>query len=292
MKNNAAQLKWRETAFRVAVMVFASLAFAANYKSFIQTGDLFPGGFNGVTRLIQRCALEYWEVEIPFSPVNLVLNAIPAVISYKFVGKHFTFYSCIVIVLTSLFTDMIPSVPITQDVLLICVFGGLINGVGSALCLYVGVCGGGTDFIAIALSDRKNVDAWNYMLCCNAVLLFVAGLLFGWDKALYSIIFQFTVTQAVRALDPEGRRATLLIVTGRESAGGVCAQIQDTNHSATLIEGVGLYNGSSCVLIYTVVGGSQVRRLVRKIRQSDPNAFVNVMRTEKLSGRFYRAPKS
>ena len=150
----------------------------------------------------------------------------------------------------------------------------------------------GTDFIAIALSDRKNVDAWNYMLCCNAVLLFVAGLLFGWDKALYSIIFQFTVTQAVRALDPEGRRATLLIVTGRESAGGVCAQIQDTNHSATLIEGVGLYNGSSCVLIYTVVGGSQVRRLVRKIRQSDPNAFVNVMRTEKLSGRFYRAPKS
>ena len=292
MKNNAAQLKWRETAFRVAVMVFASLAFAANYKSFIQTGDLFPGGFNGVTRLIQRCALEYWEVEIPFSPVNLVLNAIPAVISYKFVGKHFTFYSCIVIVLTSLFTDMIPSVPITQDVLLICVFGGLINGVGSALCLYVGVCGGGTDFIAIALSDRKNVDAWNYMLCCNAVLLFVAGLLFGWDKALYSIIFQFTVTQAVRALDPEGRRATLLIVTGRESAGGVCAQIQDTNHSATLIEGVGLYNGSSCVLIYTVVGGSQVRRLVHKIRQSDPNAFVNVMRTEKLSGRFYRAPKS
>ena len=292
MKTKPVQSKWRERIFRLLAMTVASLIFAVNYKSFIQTGDLFPGGFDGVTRLIQRCALEYVGVVVPFSPVNLLLNAIPAFIGFKFVGKHFTYYSCIVIVLTSIFTDMVPSLPITQDVLLISVFGGLINGLGSALCLYARVCGGGTDFIAIALSERKNMDAWNYILCSNALLLVIAGSLFGWDKALYSIIFQFTVTQVVRALDPEGRRATLFIVTGRESAGGVCAQIQDTNHTATLVEGIGLYNGSSCVLIYTVVAGSQVRQLVRKVRQADPNAFVNVMRTEKLSGRFYRSPRN
>lgn len=291
MKTIRVQTEWRERLFRLLAVILSSLIFAVNYKSFIEAGDLFPGGFSGLTRLAQRCCLEYLGIVIPYSPINLALNAIPAVISYRLIAKHFTLYSCGVVLLTSLFTDMVPSMPITEDILLICVFGGIVNGLGVSLYLKARVCGGGTDFIVIALSERKNVDAWNYVLCGNAILLLVAGFLFGWDKALYSIIFQFTSTQVIRILDPEGRRATILIVTGRESAGGVCAQIQETNHSATLIEGVGLYNGSSCVLIYTVVSGGQVRQLMRKVRQADPNAFVNVVRTEKLSGRFYRSPR-
>ena len=92
-------------------------------------------------------------------------------------------------------------------------------------------------------------------------------------------------------MDPDGRRMTLFIVTGREKAGGVCAQIQDTRHTATLIEGVGLYNGEPCVMIYSVVGSNQLRRLTRKVKQADPHAFVNVIRTEKLMGNFYRDPR-
>lgn len=54
-------------------------------------------------------------------------------------------------------------------------------------------------------------------------MLTVAGLLFGWERALYSIIFQFTSTQTIRLLDPDSGRATLFIVTGRETGGGrVC----------------------------------------------------------------------
>ena len=116
-------------------------------------------------------------------------------------------------------------------------------------------------------------------------------MLFGWDKALYSITYQFTTTQVVRIMDPESQRATLFIVTGREQAGGVCAQIQDTRHTATLIEGVGLYNGEPCVMIYSVVAYSQIRSLTRKVRQADPGAFVNVLRTDKLMGNFYRSPR-
>ena len=105
------------------------------------------------------------------------------------------------------------------------------------------------------------------------------------------MLFQYVNTQIIRLMDMEGRQATLFIVTGRESAGGVCAQIQDTNHSATLIEGVGLYNGEPCVMIYSVVEDSQLRSLTRKVRQSDPKAFVNVLRTDKLTGNFYRRPR-
>ena len=281
----------REAGLRMLVIMVYSVIVALNFKSFVQAGDLFPGGFTGLTRLLQRCAQEYWHITLPFAPLNLLFNAIPAAVSLKLIGKRFTMYSCLAIVFSSFFTDMIPDVPVTEDILLICVFGGLVNGFAISLCLQVRITSGGTDFIAIALAERKNINAWNYIFCGNVVMLMVAGALFGWDRALYSIIFQFTSTQVVRMMDPDGRRMTLFIVTGREKAGGVCAQIQDTRHTATLIEGVGLYNGEPCVMIYSVVGSNQLRRLTRKVKQADPQAFVNVIRTEKLMGNFYRDPR-
>ena len=282
---------WREVGKRLLVITIYSIIMALNYKSFVQAGDLFPGVFTGLTRLAQRCAQEFWGVTLPFAPINLVLNAIPAAVSFKLIGKRFTMYSCLAIVVSSIFTDLVPSVPVTEDILLICVFGGLVNGFAISVCLQVRITSGGTDFIAIALAERKNINAWNYIFCGNVVMLMVAGALFGWDRALYSIIFQFASTQVVRMMDPDGRRMTLFIVTGREKAGGVCAQIQDTRHTATLIEGVGLYNGEPCVMIYSVVGSNQLRRLTRKVKQADPQAFVNVIRTEKLMGNFYRDPR-
>ena len=281
----------REAGLRMLVIMVYSVIVALNFKSFVQAGDLFPGGFTGLTRLLQRCAQEYWSISLPFAPLNLLFNAIPAAVSLKLIGKRFTMYSCLAIVFSSFFTDMIPAVPVTEDILLICVFGGLVNGFAISLCLQVRITSGGTDFIAIALAERKNINAWNYIFCGNVVMLMVAGALFGWDRALYSIIFQFASTQVVRMMDPDGRRMTLFIVTGREKAGGVCAQIQDTRHTATLIEGVGLYNGEPCVMIYSVVGSNQLRRLTRKVKQADPHAFVNVIRTEKLMGNFYRDPR-
>ena len=281
----------REAGLRMLVIMVYSVIVALNFKSFVQAGDLFPGGFTGLTRLAQRCAQEFWGVTLPFAPINLVLNAIPAAVSFKLIGKRFTMYSCLAIVVSSIFTDLVPSVPVTEDILLICVFGGLINGFSISLCLQARITSGGTDFIAIALAERKNVNAWNYIFCGNVIMLMVAGALFGWDRALYSIIFQFASTQVIRMMDPDGRRVTLFIVTGREKAGGVCAQIQDTRHTATLIEGVGLYNGEPCVMIYSVVGSNQLRRLTRKVKQADPQAFVNVIRTEKLMGNFYRDPR-
>lgn len=282
---------WQEVGKRLLVITIYSIIMALNYKSFVQAGDLFPGGFTGLTRLAQRCAQEFWGVTLPFAPINLVLNAIPAAVSFKLIGKRFTMYSCLAIVVSSIFTDLVPSVPVTEDILLICVFGGLINGFSISLCLQARITSGGTDFIAIALAERKNVNAWNYIFCGNVIMLMVAGALFGWDRALYSIIFQFASTQVIRMMDPDGRRVTLFIVTGREKAGGVCAQIQDTRHTATLIEGVGLYNGEPCVMIYSVVGSNQLRRLTRKVKQADSQAFVNVIRTEKLMGNFYRDPR-
>ena len=282
---------WREVGKRLLVITIYSIIMALNYKSFVQAGDLFPGGFTGLTRLAQRCAQEFWGVTLPFAPINLVLNAIPAAVSFKLIGKRFTMYSCLAIVVSSIFTDLVPSVPVTEDILLICVFGGLVNGFAISLCLRGRATSGGTDFISIALSQQYDVDAWNYIFMGNVVMLAVSGALFGWDKALYSILFQFASTQVIKLLDPSGRRATLFIVTRRETAQAVWQQIRDTHHSATLFQGTGLYDGEERVMLYSVVGGNQVRALIHRVRQTDHHAFVNVMRTDQVAGRFYRAPR-
>ena len=127
--------------------------------------------------------IRFIHVSIPFSVFNIGLNLVPTYIAYKFIGKKFTLYSIIVIVLTSIFTDMLPAYVFTKDVLLISVFGGLINGFAISLCLNVGTTTGGTDFISIFLSRQKGIDAWNYILAGNVLMLVVAGALFGWSIA-------------------------------------------------------------------------------------------------------------
>ena len=149
---------------RLITVVLASLLMAINIKTFVRTGGLYPGGATGLTILIQRISQMYLPHEIPYSPINILLNAIPVYIGFRFIGKKFTFFSLIMILLTGFFTDMMPAHVITYDTLLIAVFGGIINGVVISLCLSVDATTGGTDFIAIYLSQKRGMETWNLIL--------------------------------------------------------------------------------------------------------------------------------
>lgn len=279
----------REHLLRLALVALASVIMAVNIKSFVDAGGLFPGGFNGLTLLIQRSAQEFLGITLPFSLINFLLNAVPAVISFRLIGKRFTLYSCLMIVLTSVLTDFLPSFKLTDDVLLISVFGGIINGFAISLCLLGRATSGGTDFIAVALSERLNIDAWNYILFGNAAMLAVAGLLFGWDKALYSILFQFASTQVVHLLNPRYKRTTLFIIS--DKAEQIYEQIKDsTHHGATLFQGTGLYNGQPRSMIYSVIAGDQVKKVTKAVRAIDPHAFINILKTDQVAGNFYQRP--
>lgn len=279
----------REMVKRLALVTLASVLMAMNIKSFVEAGGLFPGGFNGLTLLIQRSAQQFAGITLSFTLINFLLNAVPAVISFRLIGKRFTIYSCLMIVLTSVLTDLIPSMPLTNDVLLVCIFGGLINGFAISLCLLGRATSGGTDFIAVALSERLNIDAWNYILVGNAVMLGIAGVLFGWDKALYSIIFQFASTQVVHMINPRYKRTTLFIISDR--AAQVYENIKDTtHHGATLFRGTGLYNGTERDMIYSVISGDQVKRITKQVREIDPHAFINILKTDQVAGNFYQRP--
>ena len=266
--------------------IIAAVIFAVNIKTFVRAGGLYPSGFNGVTLLVQQIGTQFFGIAIPFSLINLPLNAIPAFISFKYLGPKFTVSSCCVVVLTSLLTDFIPSQPLTYDPLLISIFGGLINGLAASLCLIGNTSGGGTDFIAILVSEKRGRDIWNYILAGNAVLLTVAGLLFGWDAALYSIIFQFTCTQTIQILHQRYKKHTLFIVTRHPAK--VYEEIKNfTHHSATQFTGKGCYSQDELTLLYSVVSREEAKLLIKKVKEVDPSAFINIIKTDYINGRFY-----
>lgn len=282
-------MKKISTEKRLLYIFAAACIMACNINSFVQAGGLFPGGATGLTLLIQRSAAEFFGVALPYSIINFTLNAIPAIISFKTIGKRFTLYSCLMIALTNIFTDLFPTITITEDVLLVCIFGGIFNGLAISLCLMGRATSGGTDFIAVALSEKLNVDAWNYILLLNAIMLTVAGYLFGWDKALYSIIFQFTSTQVVQMLNPRYKKVTILVVSKHAEA--IYNRIKaETHHGATLMQGRGLYNGEEQEVVYSVISNDQVKDVVKHIHEVDPKAFINILKTDQVEGRFYRPP--
>lgn len=274
---------------RISVITFAALLMAANIQTFVRTGGLYPGGATGLTILIQRISQMLMGVEPSYTVVNLLLNAIPIYIGLRFIGRKFTLYSLLMIFLTGIFTDLLPAYVITYDTLLISIFGGLINGTAISLCLWVNATSGGTDFIAIYLSEKKNVDSWNIVLGLNIVILSAAGFIFGWDKALYSIIFQFASTQVLHMLYKKYQQMSLFIVTSKPTE--VYNVIwEQSRHGATLIDAKGAYGNHERTIVYSVVSKDEYMKIVRKIKKVDTDAFVNTIKTEKIAGNFYVRP--
>ena len=286
-KNVNFKIDPKREAKRLVFGLISAVIMAVNIKTFVQAGGLYPGGFNGVTRLIQTVFDQFLGIPLPFAPVSLLLNAVPAIIGFKAIGKKFTLNTSLIIVVTSVLTDIVPAIPITQDILLISIFGGLINGAAISLALIGGTSTGGTDFIAVYFAEKKNKDVWNYILMGNGIVLLLAGVLFGWDKALYSIIFQFTSTQTIHLLYQAYNQVTLFIVTDNPKA-VYDAIYEVTNHSATEFSATGMYSNEGRKMIYSVVSSTEAKVLMRKVMLADPHAFVNVIKTDILMGRFYQ----
>ncbi|MDR0289352.1 MAG: YitT family protein [Treponema sp.] len=291
---NKTQNPVRQTLWRLALIVFGSVLMAFNINTFVHAGALLPGGFTGLTLLTQETCLRYFDVNIPFSLVFYILNSVPAVVCFRCVGKKFALYSALMVFLTGLLTDFMPPMFISiiqlHDVLLSAVFGGILNAIATILCLHAGATSGGTDFIAIFISERYRKDAWNYIFAGNCVILIVAACLFTLEKALYSIIFQFTTTMILNSLYRAYQQKTLLIITRHPDE--VYAVIREkTNHAATSIAGKGLYDMQDRCLLYSVVYSNEVTPLINAIRVVDPDAFINVLKTEQINGKFFKKPK-
>ena len=292
---------------RLVVLALASLLMAVNYRTFVEWGGLYPAGATGLSMLLQRVLQRLSDTAglgwtVPFSLINFTLNAIPVWIGFRFIGRRFTLYSLYVIFLTGFFTDILPVdalmsfmpandlMRLKTDPFVTSLFGGVSFGFGMALCLRWNATTGGTDFIAIYLSEQKGRETWNIIFAINAAILLAGGFVFGWTGALYSIVYQFVSLQVIHLMYRAYQYQTLLIVTSKPKR--ICEAIHRlSHHGATVIDAHGSYLGHKTSLVYSVVAADDTSRIYAICKKIDKAAFVNTISTSRVIGRFYMRPR-
>ena len=270
-------------------VVISALISALSISIFVESGNLFPGGLAGISMLIIRFANDYFSVKLSFGGLYLILQIIPTVIVYRYVGKQFTMFSVLQYSLVSLFTTLIPTITITEDILLIAVFGGIISGLATSIALKQDASSGGTDFIAIYFANKYNISTWNYVMLLNAGILCIAGVIFGWTTALYSIIYQFCNIQMVNLVHDRYKLSTLMIISDHSDAVRE-AIFKACRHGITILDGEGGYSQSEKKVLFMTINTYEMNGVIEAIQRADKNVFINIYKSERIIGNYRQRP--
>ena len=283
-KNNTKQI------LTMTLAVTVSAAFQAfALTSFSVPAGIYPSGISGLSRLVSDILKDFLNFDLPFFYLYLLINVILAAIVYKHIGKLFTIFSVLQTTLVSVFSSFFPSFVILEDPLLIAIFGGLISGFGISIALTHGASSGGTDFLSIYYSNKYHRSMWDYVFGFNAVLIFIAGLLYRWEIAAYSIIFQYTSNLIVSKRHKRYTHQAIIIVTKKPQE-VIDSIFKNVRHGITKIKAQGAYKGDDEVLLYTVVNAFQTSEVVKYALEGDPKAFIETRNTLNVYGNYYQKP--
>ena len=272
----------------VCVIVAAFLQ-AYVIQVFIQPADLLSSGFTGVALLIEKITSTYLGFSFSTSLGMILLNVPVAMICYKSISPKFTFFSLLEVFLASFFLRVIHFSPIFDDVLLNIAFGGFAYGLLTVVALRGNASTGGTDFIALYVSNKKGKAIWEYVFLFNTVILIIFGFMFGWEHAGYSILFQFISTRTIDSFYHRYERVTLQVTTTHAQK-VVNAYVQQYRHGISCVDAMGGYSQKPMNLLHTVVSSYEVQDIIDLMREVDPKVIVNVLKTENFFGGFYQAP--
>lgn len=279
----------KKDAISLMMMVVSAFVYSVAITSFSNVGGIYPGGFAGISRITSDIVFKFSGITIPFGIIYFALNIFPTLLVFRYIGKRFTIFSVIQYILVSIFTLFLPPLITVDDQLLIAIFGGLLNGIGVGIALHFNASSGGTDFIAIYVANKYNRSTWNYVMIGNMIILSIAGVVFGWERALYSIVYQFVSTQIVEKMHERYRMETLTVVT-KYPQEVVDSVLSGTRHGITEIKVEGAYSHADMAMLYTVINVFQRRQVIKAVLKADPKAFINVQNTTLVIGNYYQQP--
>lgn len=147
----------------------------------------------------------------------------------------------------------------------------------------------GTDFIALYVSNKTGNSIWSQVFIGNVLLLSIFGMIFGWDYAGYSILFQFVGTKVISTFHHRYDRVTLQITTvqGPKLAN---KYVEAFRHGISCVDAVGGYSKKKMYLLHTVVSSYEVADIITLFHEVDEHVIVNAFKTQQFFGTFYRAP--
>lgn len=275
---------WSQTQKFIVVLIGALLN-AISLNFFLIPADVYASGFAGISQLVSRITNEYTPFTISTGILLLLLNIPVAILGWRKIGKSFTLYSFISVLLMSLFLEVLPIKQVSEDLLLNSVFGGVIAALGVGITLKWGASTGGLDIIAMILSRMKDKPVGTYFFMMNAIIILTAGFLFGWEKALYTLVTLYASTRVIDAIHTRHVKLTAMIITKKAE------DLKKAIHSKlvrgiTTVPAKGGFTNEEKDLLLIVITRYELYDLERIIKEVDPNAFTNIVQTTGIFGFF------
>ncbi len=270
-------------------VLLSAITQAFALTSFSVPAGIYPSGVSGLSRLLSDILKTFMNYDLPYFYLYLIINIVLAFIVFRHIGKLFTIFSLLQTVLVSLLASKFQALHILDDRLLMALFGGLINGFGVSLALTNGASSGGTDFLSVYFSNKFHRSMWDYVFVFNSLLVLVSGLLFGWETAAYSMIYQYTSTLIVNRMHKRYTHQAIIIVTKKPDA-VIDSILNNVRHGITRISAKGGYMGDEETILYTVVNTFQTAEVVRYALQGDDKAFIETRNSIAVYGNYYQKP--
>ncbi len=277
MKNNnkVSLLRRRKTAIdwikKYMVLIIGSLIYSAGLEIFLVPNNIIDGGIVGISIMAS------YLTGIPFGVYMVVLNLPFLYLGYKQIGKTFAISTIISIIALSIFSEFLEPVPqITEDYFLAAIFGGIIAGAGVGLVIRQGGSLDGTEITAIILDRKTSFSVGEVVMFFNLFILGAAGFVFGWDKAMYSLVAYFIISKMIDVVLKGLDESYAVMIVSDEYEEIADALMHRLGRGVTYLHGQGAYTGDDKQVLYCVVTRLEVVKLKEIALEKDETAFVTI----------------
>lgn len=271
---------------RISGSIIYGLLSSIAVNFFFQPGNVYSSGVTGISQIISTLAQTYAGLTIPIAVVFYALNIPLLIIAWYKIGYKFTIFTFITVTFSSLFIQFMPHVTVTTDPLVNAIFGGLMLGTGIGFALRNNVSSGGTDIVSILIRKKTGRQVGSISLIVNIMIMLVAGMTFGWQYALYSMVALFISSRMTDAIFVKQKRMQAMIITSHPER--VTKMIQKKLHrGVTIINGAeGAYQHEQKTVLITIITRAEFNEFKQIMKKVDPSAFVSVADNVNIIGRF------
>jgi len=240
---------------------------------------MIDGGVVGISIMLSYLS------HYPLGLFIFILNIPFLILGYKHIGKTFVLSTLFSITSLSIWVTILKPIPgLTEDLMLAAVFGGIIEGIGVGLIIRYGGSLDGTEIIAIILDKRTGFSVGEVVMFFNLFILSSASLIFGWDKAMYSLIAYFIAFKVID-ITITGLEETKAVMVISEKSEIIAEKVMARlGRGTTFLNGKGGYSGEERAVLYLVITRLEIAKLKNIIDEIDENAFVTISDVHEVMG--------
>ena len=247
-------------------------------ESFLVPNLILDGGITGVSMILSNIT------KISLGLFIAVLNIPFVYIGYKHLGERFLAKAIYSMLLFAILLSLFHNIPeFTSDKLLATVFGGFFLGLGVGVVIRFGGCLDGTESVAMVLSKKTNLSVGQVVLLFNLLIYMSAGFIFGFDRALYSLLTYFITFKIIDMVAEGFEQAKAAMIITDKSDNLADKIYKKLGRTVTIMDAKGLISGEKMVL-YCVITRIEIPELKRIIHDEDNSAFVTITDVSEIIG--------